>query len=128
MTVCDMRKRIIILLATGLVLPAPSPSHSQSAELADQYWEQAEALKEQGAYLEATRMYEKSAQVEKASPQPRVAYLVLELGWAGLCLEQVSRYEEALEYFQEALTFGRRLSRDDTVTNLLTHIGRIYSA
>ena len=58
-------------------------SYSQSAELADKYWNTALELEQQGKYLEAAQMYAKSAQAEMESPRPRLKELGVALGNAG---------------------------------------------
>ncbi len=80
-----MKTQSRILLGTCLILFTTSICYSRSDELADKYWNAAQALAKQGKYLEAAQMYAKSAEAEKASPRPRLKDLGVELSNAGYC-------------------------------------------
>jgi CHAT domain-containing protein/tetratricopeptide (TPR) repeat protein len=119
-----MRVHIIWLFVIAIVVCG----FAQTAQIADDYWNQAEDLKKQGKYLEAAQMYEKSAQAEKTSEKPRLSALAAELGNAGYCYKQIDKYDKALEYYLQALEIVKRLGAEEGVATLLNNIGMVYDS
>ena len=61
-------KNIITLLFLATVVLG----YAQTHELADEYWDKAEKQKDLGNWEDAAKLYEKSAEAEKKSPNPRL--------------------------------------------------------
>ncbi len=94
--------------------------------LADDYMNKAQKLGEQGKYLEAAAMCEKSVQAEKASQGPRMESLVNELNMAGYFYCLVDQYAKALKYYEEGLAIARKLGREADVVGCYYGIGGVY--
>ena len=122
----SMNTRQNFLLIIFHILLIYSTSYSQNAELADNYSHQAYSLYQQGRYFEAAQMYERSAEAEKSSQQPRLDKLAVQLGYAGYLYSKISQYDKAIEYNEEALEIFRKLGHEINTANLLNNIGRIY--
>ena len=101
---------------------------AQSHHLSDEYFSKALDLKDQGKYLEAAMMYEKSAQAEKASPSPIMAEVSVELNEAGYHYSFVGQYKNAIKNYKEALVIARKLDRKDYISAYLNNIGRVYNS
>jgi Na+-transporting NADH:ubiquinone oxidoreductase subunit NqrC len=68
-----MRKylpHILIITIFSLVLFTCPFVSAQSHKLAEEYWNKAQELGKQGKYLEAAKMFEKSAQAERQALLP----------------------------------------------------------
>ena len=95
-----MRKyllHVLIISIFSLVLFTCPFVSAQSYKLSDEYWNKANELQKQGKYLDAAKMFEKSAQAEKASPSPRMEELAYALNDAGYCYSLVGQYDKALK-------------------------------
>ena len=66
--------------------------NSQTPELADEYWNKAEKAVELEDWENAAKWYEKSAEVEKKSPTPRLEDLVFELNNAAFYYNKNKNY------------------------------------
>ena len=127
----NMRKyllHILIISIFPLILFTCSLASAQSHQLADEYLEQAEELKEQGRYLEAARMFEKSAQAEKASPNPRRRYLSSELNAAGYSYYLIGQYDKAIKYYKETLAIVRKYGPGYKIAISLNNVGSVYKS
>lgn len=93
-----MRHALLLALAVSLATPrlladdAPTPTQTEEAK---RFFEQGEALRSAGQYQAALEAYLKSRALV-----PRASNTVN----AGVCLYALKRYDEAYEYFEEALT------------------------
>ena len=119
---------IAILVLTTLLLGAYTVSHAQSPQLADQYWRQAQAAQKNGRYLEAVQSYEKSAEAEQNSPNPRLGNLSNELNNAGFCYWQTGQYDKAIKYYEESLAITKKLGNEDQIAIRLNNIGNVYDS
>ncbi len=118
----------LLILTALLLLGSFTTSYAQSTQLADQYWIQAEAAKKKGRYLEAAQLYEKSADAEKNSPNPRLENLVLELLSAGYFYSRTDQYGKVLKCYEEALAINRKLGDASEIATDLNNIGNVYSS
>ncbi|HIF02909.1 MAG TPA: tetratricopeptide repeat protein, partial [Nitrospinaceae bacterium] len=118
--------RILALLIVFVFCLSPTIANSQSARLADQHWNKAQALNKSGEYLEAAKMYVKSAEAEQASQRPRMRELALTFQKAGEMYWQVGRYDKAIEHYQQALAIARRQGQEGFIANSLNNIGMVY--
>ena len=109
-----------------LILSASAAVDAQSAEQTDAYRNRADSLYSKGQYLEAAGLYEKSAAVEKARPEPRLTDWAVTLNRLGDCYRQVGRYEQALVRYEEALAIHERLGKEEEIAATLRNIGSVY--
>ena len=72
-------------------------------------------LEKQGKYIDAAKMYEKSAEAEKASPDPGKSNLATDLNQAGYYYSLAGQYNKAVKYLEEALTITGKLGQEDKV-------------
>ena len=75
-----------INLTLSIFLPALlicSFAYAWGHQLADENWYKAQDIEKQGKYIDAAKMYEKSAEAEKASPDPGKSNLATDLNQAG---------------------------------------------
>jgi CHAT domain-containing protein/tetratricopeptide (TPR) repeat protein len=100
----------------------------EQQQQADQYWSQAEKFVTQGHYLEAAQFYEKSAEAEQASPNPRLTKAVESLNIAGYCYDQICQYTKALQLYEHALELAQKLGWDAGIAPVLRNIGTVYEA
>jgi len=124
-----MRKyllHVLIISIFSLVLFTSPFVSAQSYKLANEYWDKANELEKQGKYLEAAKMFEKSAQTEKASPSPRMQALTAQLNQAGYYYTLVGQYDKAIMNFKEALAISRKLGQEADVATSLNNIGNVY--
>jgi len=121
---------LAVLLLSGLVTsaawsqtPTAGPTPTQVEE-AKRYFEQGEALRSAGQHQAALEAYLKSRALV-----PRASNTVN----AGVCLHALKRYDEAYEYFEEALTKypstqlpnEARESAKKTMADIETKVGRL---
>ena len=96
-------------------------------ELANNYWYKARSLEQEGRYLEAAEMFEKSAEIERAGGKSRLKDLSAALGSAASLYIDVGQYDKALENCKNALAIEQTLGREAEVGKHLNNIGQIYS-
>lgn len=101
-------------------------SFAQNHDLADKYHSQGLSLQEQGRYLEAARMYEKSAEVEAASPNPRVGNFIQQFVQAGDCYKSSMEYDKAISRLNQAVELYRKFNTHSSVPLLLDRISECY--
>ncbi|MCP4264793.1 MAG: tetratricopeptide repeat protein, partial [Candidatus Brocadiaceae bacterium] len=126
-----MRKYLLhtlIISIFPLVLFTCSLVSAQSHQLADEYWNKAEALEKQGKYLEAAKMFEKSVNAEKASSSPKMLDFATALGRAGYNYHTVAQYDKAVKNYEEALAIFRNQGQEGGVATLLNNIGTVYKS
>ena len=121
-----MKKIYLIILIFALSLLSCSLAYAQSHRQADEYFDRAHDLEEQGRFLEAAKMYEKSAEAEKAGLSPRMEALAFQFLSAGHLYERVAKHDNALKNYEESLVIYRRLGREDGVAASLNNIGGVY--
>ena len=123
-----MKLMIKVVSTISLVLVTILVSCALTFKLADKYWNQAQRLEKQGRYLEAAQMFEKSAQAESESPEPRLEDLGIELSQAGFVYYSWGKYDKAIRNFEEALAIDRKLKQEDKISIRLNNIGVVYEA
>jgi len=126
-----MRKyllHVLIMSIFSLVLFTCPFVFAQSHQLTDEYWNKAQELGKQGKYLEAAKMFEKSAQAEKTSSAPRMEGLASVLTWTGYYYYLVGQYDKAIKYYEEALATFKKLGQESSVAILLSNIGLVYKS
>lgn len=116
------------LFFTGLMLIFlfPANSFAQSHDLADKYHSHGLSLQAQNRYLEAARMYEKSAEVEAASPNPRVGNFIQQFVQAGDCYKSAMQYDKAISLFNQAVELYRKFNNHSVVPLLLDLVSECY--
>ena len=119
---------ILALLIVFVFCLSPTIANSQSARLADQHWDKAQALNKSGEYLEAAKMNVKSAEAEQASQRPRMRELALTFQKAGEKHWQVGRYDKAIEQYQHPHPIARRQGQEGFIANSLNNIGAVYKS
>ena len=122
-----MRYRILSF-RIALLSFAFSTGCVHSPKLADQYWHQAEELRQQGQYLEAAQIFARAVEAEKTSPEPRLEELAAVLNRAAWCYNQVGNYEESLAYQEEALAVCRQLGDQGQAAVQINNLGVLYAA
>jgi tetratricopeptide (TPR) repeat protein len=100
--------------------------YAQNAEIADDYFTKAEALYNEGKYVEAVQMYEKSVEAERTSPAPRPEKLGSELSWMGTCYDILGQYEKSLECHKQALDIFRKQGQEEYIASVFNNIGLAY--
>ena len=119
--------RFVVVVVVGtLCYPQIAEAADKYHEMADQYWSQAEELYKQERYLDAAKLYEKSIEAEKTSPKARLEDLALKFNMAGYCYDEVSQYDKALVYYEQALDLNRELGKEIEIATNLNNIGAVY--
>jgi len=95
-------------------------------EIAEDYWYKAKSLEQQGRYLEAAKMFEKSAEIEETSGESRLTDLSAALNSAAFMYYEVGQYDKALKYYQKSLVIEKKLGREFEVGKKYNNIGLIY--
>ena len=111
-----------------LALFACSYVYAQDHQPADENWYKAQDLEKQGKYIDAAKMYEKSAEAEKPSPDQGKSNLATDLSQAGYYYSLAGQYNKAVKYLEEALTIFKKLGQEDKVATCLSHFGGIYKS
>ncbi|GJQ58423.1 MAG: hypothetical protein SCALA701_12240 [Candidatus Scalindua sp.] len=101
---------------------------AQEHQLADEYRHKAQDLEEQGLYLEAAQLYERSLQGERKSPGPRKEKLVTEISQTGYYYFLAGQYCKAVTFFEEAMAKAKKLEKKDQVANCLNYFGLVYTS
>ncbi len=96
-------------------------------EMAESYWYNAKSMEHQGRYLEAAKLYEKSAEIEKASGKSRLHDYSASLSSAASMYFEVGQFDKALEYYKKSLAIVKELGLELEVSKQLNNIGLIYS-
>ena len=96
-------------------------------DLADKSFNKAEKFKKQYKYKEAARMYEKSAEAEEKSDNPRKNYLSVELTQLGYMYYKLGKHKEALDYYKKALKINKNLNYKDGIAVQINYIGDVYN-
>src|SRR5690606_11769417 len=119
-----MKKKVIFLLLFLNIFI----SYAQTYEIADKYWEEANAAAEQKDLLKAAELFEKSALAEKASEEPRAEDLQAALGEASNYHWQVNSREKALTFRKEALAISQQYygQNHNEVRNNLNWLAHMY--
>lgn len=102
-------------------------SYTQTHELADEYWNKAEIAREKEDWENAAILFEKSAEAEKKSPNPRQKDLSFELSRAASSYTNVEEYKKAELLYSEALktaekALGKEHSEYGTLLNYLANL------
>ncbi len=131
-------KRINLTLSIFLLaLLICSFAYARGLQPADENWYKAQDLEKQGKYIDAAKMYEKSVEAEKASPDPGKSSapfvrgesnLATDLNQAGYYYSLAGQYNKAVKYLEEALTIAGKLGQEDNVATCLSHFGGIYKS
>ncbi|MGR3302605.1 MAG: CHAT domain-containing protein [Candidatus Scalindua sp.] len=111
-----------------LVLLICSFANAQGHQPVDENWYKAQNLEKQGKYIDAAKMYEKSAEAEKTSPDQEKSNLATDLNRAGYYYSLAGQYNKAVKYLEEALTIFKKLGQEDKVATCLSHFGGIYKS
>ncbi len=109
-----------------LALFACSYVYAQDHQPADENWYKAQDLEKQGKYIDAAKMYEKSAEAEKTSPVQGKSNLATDLNRAGYYYSLAGQYNKAVKSLEEALTIFRKLGQEDKVAIRLNNIGGVF--
>ena len=91
----------------------------------EQYWSQAEKFVEEGHYLEAALLYERSAATEKLTLQPHLENVVEDLNIAGYCYYQICQYRKALKLYEQAMKLARNLGWNAYIAPILRNVGGV---
>ena len=123
-----MKKINLTLSIFLLVLLICSFANAQDHQPAVENWYKAQDLEKQGKYIDAAKIYEKSAETEKTRPDPGKSNLATDLNQAGYYYSLAGQYNKAVKYLEEALTIFRKLGQEDKVATCLSHFGGIYKS
>ncbi len=87
----------------------PAMIAAQTYDIADKFWEEANAQVDQGNYLKAAELFELSAEAERICEHPREEDLYLSLRYAGVYYNWSRNYNKALDLAMEATSLSLRL-------------------
>ncbi len=121
-----MNFKIFFIFCLSVLLLSMSCSLARQ-EMANNYWYNARSLEQQGRYLEAAKMFENSAELEKTGGKSRLTDLSAALSSAASMYIEVGQYDKALEYYKQTLVIEQKLGRDLEVSKQLNNIGQVYS-
>lgn len=93
---------------------------------ADHFAKEAQALRDQGKFSEAARLFVRSAEAERSSGAARMPNLIDVLTSAASSYEEGGQTDLALRYFQEALEAGREHGDERMLAVLLKNSGQAY--
>jgi tetratricopeptide (TPR) repeat protein len=127
-----MKKNLTLLFLTISLF-----SFSQTHEIADEYWDKAKKAEAIEDWENAAILFEKSAEAEKKSPNPRAEDLGIELNEASFYYAKISNYDKALPLAIEAIEITKKaFGKDnpnyktylDNLANLYESIGEYDEA
>jgi len=97
-------------------------------ERADQYWNEAQKLKQAKNYENALSMLKKAFSQEKKSRNPRVAELSAQIFQIGEIYDLAGDYSKSLHYYKLLVKTGRKYSSKETESRGLICMGETYLA
>ncbi len=110
-----------------MMLFAPICSGAETHDLADKYWEQAQALSRQKKYIEAAKVFAQSARSEEACPEPRLFALASQYNQAAYHCFLAEQRDKSADFYQKALKVTTKLDDIAALADLLGNLGYVYS-
>ncbi|MBT6049034.1 MAG: CHAT domain-containing protein [Candidatus Scalindua sp.] len=115
-----------LLILIVMFFPCPY-LYAQGEQAVDANQHKAQEFEKLGEFLKAAEMYEESAQVEKDSPGTIKSNIGTNLNQAAYYYTLAGQYKIATNKIDEALKIGRKLKREDIVTDCLNRFGYFYN-
>jgi CHAT domain-containing protein len=82
--------------------------YSQTHELADEYWNKAVKAEENKDWENAAILFEKSANAEKKSPNPRLEELSIALNNSAFYYRKAEKYDKSIAQYKKTIVFNEQ--------------------